>query len=319
MSELATIPASATNGTPRLQNAPVNRSLNMVQIMSDAPTFEQIQRASKMFAASTLVPEHLRGNVANVMIAMSIAFTLGEDPLSVMQNIYFVSGKAGWSASYMIGRANKSGKFKGNIDWRETGEGDSLVVVAYAIKADTGDEVSIDASMKMAAAEGWTRNSKYKSMPRLMLRYRAATMLIRLYAPEVMMGRTIEELEDIRFSQSDNDVVVDIPTGSLEDIINAPTALPEQPIDRPASEPSEPSNEIPDEQVGTHDAFSNALMEIGKANGIDAEIADKVIGKLRVSTKIASSRTSDAMKARREVLTAALDGKLDWNEGKING
>jgi hypothetical protein len=50
----------------------------------------------------------------------------------------------------------------------------------------------------MAKAEGWTRNAKYQTMPEHMLRWRSATMLIRLFAPEVMLGiPAADELEDI--------------------------------------------------------------------------------------------------------------------------
>ena len=54
--------------------------------------------------------------------------------------------------------------------------------------------------MKEAIAEGWTTKAgnKYQSLPELMLRYRAATLLIRTHAPEVINGMHMtEELEDV--------------------------------------------------------------------------------------------------------------------------
>jgi hypothetical protein len=51
--------------------------------------------------------------------------------------------------------------------------------------------------MAMAEAEGWTKNPKYRTMPDQMLRYRSATMLIRLFAPEVMMGLPVAEEIDV--------------------------------------------------------------------------------------------------------------------------
>jgi len=57
--------------------------------------------------------------------------------------------------------------------------------------------------MKEARAEGWTKNPKYSSLPELMLRYRAAILLIRTHMPEVLNGlHTVEELDDIRVSSS---------------------------------------------------------------------------------------------------------------------
>ena len=53
--------------------------------------------------------------------------------------------------------------------------------------------------MRMAKLEGWTRNSKYQSMPELMLRNRAATFFGRQYIPDLLLGvQTSEEVVDIQ-------------------------------------------------------------------------------------------------------------------------
>ena len=54
--------------------------------------------------------------------------------------------------------------------------------------------------MEMAKAEGWIdkAGSKWKTMPELMRRYRAASFFTKQFAPEVSMGlQTIEEIIDI--------------------------------------------------------------------------------------------------------------------------
>lgn len=161
--------------------------------MMNAPVFEQMQRVGRMLAMSPLFPEHLRkGNpeqaLANGVLVVNMAMRLNEDPLTIAQNIYFVGGKPGWSTSYLISKANQHGVFKDPIDWTVTGEGDKLSVTAKAVLAGTGKSVSYTCDMEMAKAEGWTKNAKYRSMPALMLRYRSAAALIRLYCPEVMIG-----------------------------------------------------------------------------------------------------------------------------------
>lgn len=182
--------------------------------------FEQGQRVAKLFASSAIVPDHMKNKTADCFIALHMAHRMNEDPLIVMQNIYIVSGKAGWSAQYMIGRANRSGVFKGRISWQTKGAGDKMEVTAKAILADTGEPVDATASMAMATAEGWTKNPKYKTMPEHMLRWRSATMLIRLYAPEVMLGiPSSDELEDIQPAMRDI-----TPAG-------APTADAGEPVD----------------------------------------------------------------------------------------
>lgn len=179
--------------------------------------FEHSQRVAKMFAASELVPPHLRGKTADCLIAYAIAKRTREEPLVVLQNIYFVSGRAGWSATYMIAKANRSGVFARRINWRVEGEGKNLRVTAFATLADSGEPVEATASMAMAEAEGWTKNPKYRTMPDQMLRYRSATMLIRLFAPEVMMGLPVAD--EIDYQQARG------PSGAI-DITPPPASSP---------------------------------------------------------------------------------------------
>lgn len=161
--------------------------------------FELLQRVGTMFSKSELVPGHLRGKPADCIIAVQLAHEMGLAPLSVLQNIYMVSGKAGWSAQFLIARANASGVFDDSgIDWDVSGKGADLEVTAFATKRTSGRRVEYTVSMAMAKAEGWTKNAKYQTMPELMLRYRAATTLIGLYCPEVKFGLGVrEELEDV--------------------------------------------------------------------------------------------------------------------------
>jgi hypothetical protein len=161
--------------------------------------FEQLQRGAKVFADSDLVPDHMRGKVSNCVIALALAYEMGESPITVMQAINVVKGHAGWSAQYMIARLNRSGIIRGRLQWRiETVKGDMLVT-AFATMTDTGEMTeSPTVSLAMAKAEGWDRNPKYQSMPEVMLRYRAATFFVRMNCPEVMYGyHTTDEIEDV--------------------------------------------------------------------------------------------------------------------------
>ena len=169
----------------------------MPSLLMDVARFEQAQRVGNMMALSPLFPEHLRkgGNgvaLANAVLVQDMADRLSRPPLEVAQNIYFVSGKPGWSTSYLIGLANESGKLKKTINWEVKGEGDKLSVRAFA-ELQSGAKVEYTVTMEMAKAEGWTSNKKYRTMPELMLRYRSATALIRLYMPEITMGVPAQE------------------------------------------------------------------------------------------------------------------------------
>ncbi len=251
------------------------------------------QRQARMFAMSPLVPEHLRKGteqqaIANCWIALTLAEAMGEVPLIVMQNIHVVNGKAGFASQYMIARANSSGIFKGRIDWRiERDDPANLSVTAYAFLRETGQEVSVTCDMKMAKAEGWTKNAKYQTMPEVMLRYRSAAFLVRFYAPDVMLGyQTAEEVDDV--------VAAETPT---QPPLTARMLIEQaQPEDEGASEASE-------EQPAANgpDAEDNASTEPhpgkAKADAIIAEInAPETNAELDVTSIVARRQTDiDAM------------------------
>lgn len=162
-------------------------------LLMDPVRFEHVQRIAKVYAMSPLFPEHLRKGgietaVANAILVINMADRLSEEALTVAQNIYFVSGKPGWSSTYLIAKANQHGVFKDPIDWKVTGSGDTLSLTAFGVLLGTGKRVEFTCDMAMAKAEGWTKNSKYKSMPEVMLRYRSAAFLIRFYCPEILIG-----------------------------------------------------------------------------------------------------------------------------------
>lgn len=160
----------------------------------------QKQQAS-LLAQSQFLPKHYANRPADCLVAIQWAQRTGLDPLELLQNTFVVHGTPGMKASYMIGLANKRGPFEGPIRFRVEGTGDDMV--AYAWGVIDGEEYTASASMRMAKAEGWSKNKKYQTMPELMLQYRAATFLVRLYCPEVLSGMpTSDEVEDMRFAEA---------------------------------------------------------------------------------------------------------------------
>jgi hypothetical protein len=171
--------------------APLDGSLQAFDPWSclyDAAVFKQLETVAKAIQNSALLPPHLRGKVDDITLALAMARAMRENPIIVLQSIFVISGRAGWSAQYVIARANQSGKFRGPLNWTEQGKGADLAVTCYATMSETDERVESTVSMQMARADGWTRNPKYNTMPELMLRYRSATRLVRLYVPEVLMG-----------------------------------------------------------------------------------------------------------------------------------
>ncbi len=240
MTDVSVADKTAATVTP-LRSSPGLPSLGgSVDILASRDSFEHMQRVAKVFCTSDLIPAHLKkNNGADALLALQIAKRMNEDPVSVMQNIYFVSGKAGWSASYMIARANRSGVFKGPIRWKSEGQGETLAVTARGRLAEIeGEDVEVTVSMAMAKAEGWLKNPKYATMAEHMLRWRSATMLIRLYCPEVMMGMpTDDELTDQKYAANFRDVTSEghaTTANQVGAIIGAPAPDAEPAADAPA-------------------------------------------------------------------------------------
>lgn len=169
-------------------------------MLAGGAAFAHIQRVAKMFSSSDLIPEQFRGKVANCTIALEMAHRMGANPMAVMQNLYIVHGRPGWSAQFIIACLNQCGKFS-PLRFDVTGEGDKKSCVAWALEKETNEKLyGPPVSIQMAKDEGWLgkSGSKWKTMPDLMLRYRAATFFGRLYAPDLLMGmQTAEELRDV--------------------------------------------------------------------------------------------------------------------------
>lgn len=153
-------------------------------------TFDHAQRVAKMLSSSSLIPKEFQGNIQNTMIALEIANRIGASPLMVMQNLYIVHGKPSWSSTFIIAALNSCKRFS-PLRFELSGDGDSMECFAWAYELETKDKiVGPTVTMKMAKAEGWVdkNGSKWKTMPTLMIRYRAAAFFGRLYAPEILMG-----------------------------------------------------------------------------------------------------------------------------------
>jgi hypothetical protein len=169
--------------------------------LQDGAAFEHLWRVAKAFSMSGMVPGHFQGKPESCMVALMYAQQLGEHPMVMFQEVTVINGRPGTSARFAIARANKSGLLQGPISWKSKGQGDALEVTASAVLRDTGEVISTTVTMREAAADGWTRNNKYKSIPEQMLRWRAATRLINLYLPEVLFGLGVREEAEVRPAQ----------------------------------------------------------------------------------------------------------------------
>lgn len=170
----------------------------------------------------------------NCIVALNMAQRMGADPLLIMQNLYIIEGRPSWSSQFIIAAINSCGRFSPlRFELSEPSEAEEVSYTAtfwksgkkveeqrkakvrhqtcraWVIEKETGDRLDgPTVSIQMAIDEGWlTKNgSKWLTMPEIMLRYRAASLFGRLYAPELLMGlQTVEERNDI-IEPRENDI-----------------------------------------------------------------------------------------------------------------
>jgi hypothetical protein len=169
---------------------------------ANASSFELAQRMARALTSSNLVPTTFQGdaNIGSAMIALEISQRLQASPLMVMQNLNVIHGRPAWSSQFIIAALNSCGRFS-PLRFDVTGEGDDKTCLAWAYDKSSGDRLDgPPVTIAMAKAEGWhgKSGSKWKTMPDLMLRYRAAAFFGRLYAPDILMGmQSVEEVVDV--------------------------------------------------------------------------------------------------------------------------
>lgn len=161
--------------------------------------FKNYWDMAKMLASSDMIPQAYQGKPMNVVIALEQAQRMNTSPLMVMQNLYVVKGKPSWSGQACSMIVNGCGLFE-NVTLvyvGEKGKDDWGAYVKATRKSDGAELVGTTVDMAMAKAEGWTSNSKWKTMTQQMLGYRAYSFFARLYCPNALSGFATEgEIED---------------------------------------------------------------------------------------------------------------------------
>ena len=168
-------------------------SVDYAMALNSSSSFEQGMKMANFLSKSSFIPKDFKGNPSDCLVALQIAATLGLSPFEVMKGVYVIHGKPSFEAKFAIALVNRKGVFKEGISFESKGEGDSLVVTAKAT-THSGKLISESFSLKQAKEAGWyARNPLYRSIPKQMLSYKAATYLIRLNCPEVLMGIDVRE------------------------------------------------------------------------------------------------------------------------------
>lgn len=250
-------------------------------------------RIGQAFAASTLVPQQYQNNVANCIVALEMANRMGASPLMVMQNLYIVHGNPGWSSKFLVACFNQCGRFSAlRYEW----DADRKGCRAWAIEKATGERIDgPKVTEQMAKDEGWSTKSgsKWKTMPELMLMYRAAAFLIRTYAPEISMGlQTDDEIIDVMPAGPAPNAVPS-PASSLAAVRtaleNKTTAAPSAPAEPPAAPAPVKFDEA---------AFATKMQGVK-----DVDVLDLMCDEIRdIPDEAMRTRLMEVYKARRSAI-----------------
>lgn len=210
--ELATVKETQQTMPTITSNNPLNAMMTVAEELSK----------------SDIIPKEFQKKPANCLIAVQLANRLKSDPFMVMQNCNVIYGKPSFSSTFIIACINGSGKLLGNLKFELNEK--CTKCRAWGIEKETGVKLyGPTITMEMAQAEGWVakNGSKWRTMPEIMLRYRAASFFGRLQCPEILNGiYSTEEVEEMGVNVSTQEVV-DVFADDTTDVVEE-TATSEQ-------------------------------------------------------------------------------------------
>lgn len=160
-------------------------------------------QVATILAKTAAIPDRYKNKPGDCLILIDLSNRMGVSPIAVAQWSQIIKGNFTWAGQACKALIDGCGKYKesryemfGKPGTPERG------CVLTAIKRSTGEVIKgPEVTMKIAKDEGWIDKdgSKWKTMPELMLRYRAAAFFARTECPEALMGfYTSEEMNDIK-------------------------------------------------------------------------------------------------------------------------
>lgn len=171
--------------------------------LSTTNMFENnVLEQAKFLSNSTIVPVQYQRKPENCYVAIDMANRMGVPVMMVMQNLYIVQGKPSWSGTAIKSMLENSGKFE-DVETVYVGQPNTDnwgAFVTAKLKKNGKVLKGATVTIKTAKDEGWYNKtgSKWKTMPELMLTYRANAWFARQFAPELLMGlQSVEEVEDV--------------------------------------------------------------------------------------------------------------------------
>lgn len=216
-----------------------------VSVFLDPATYDSKIKIAETLSKTQFVPEAFRGKAGDCLVALDMAARLDLNPLAVFSDIYIIDNRASFSSKFLIALVNRSGRFSriafdegidGEAEVTYSGWGDqrgqrktwkekvpNYYAQASFVELASGETFrSPRVDMNFAEKNGWVAKSgsKWQTMPQIMCRYRAASILIKSVCPEIVMG--LEWSDDLQDAREER---VEPTPRRVEASVSAPRAL----------------------------------------------------------------------------------------------
>ncbi|HEY6021587.1 MAG TPA: hypothetical protein VIY48_17490 [Candidatus Paceibacterota bacterium] len=152
---------------------------------TDVPSDLHMQmEMAKAYAAADVLPRHLQGKPANLLIILAGARALNVPAFWAVQSMHVIDGKLSMSADLMRALAILAGHKVRVIEDRKAGS-----ATVQVVRKDDPDFIgAVTFTMEDAKRAELLGKTNWKKFGPAMLIARATTMAIRTYCPEVLFG-----------------------------------------------------------------------------------------------------------------------------------
>lgn len=171
---------------------------------TDVPAaLDQQMHLAKVLAVSDLLPGHLRGTPANVLVVLQGARALDVPAFWALQSMHVIDGKLGLTAELMRALVVRAGHAVRVVERTDTH------AVVEIQRRDRADAYRAEFTMAEAAAAGLSGKANWKRYPKAMLVARATSIAVRDECPDVLFGvvYTPDELGVV--TDAEGDPVID--------------------------------------------------------------------------------------------------------------
>lgn len=303
-----------------VSNAPASDG-RYVSIFENPAEFAVRSEIARALSKTCFIPEAFRGKPEDCLVALDMAARLELNPIAVFSDIYVIDNRASFSSKFLIALVNRSGRFS-RIQYEEGIDGEADVTFSgwgeqrgqrktwkekvpnYFATASFTELASGEVftsprvDLRFAEKNGWVskNGSKWQSMPEIMCRYRAASILIKSVCPEIVMG--LEWADDLQDAREEKPAArrVEVARQSAP-ALNAP----------PAGE-SEPVVEVVDDEAFQRfGAQINLAIDVGDLNQVATAIADANLTDAQKATlrRVWSSRKKELSAAAHSLPPAS--------------